>query len=369
MNEYGLGYRNPIQHKKSIKALNTNIYKRRAYMKKNVILLLLMSFVMVFSGLNTASAEVRDMTLDKNTKEQDMQNRMADLKSAEITKLLSELGEHRAEKLLASEDNVVANQEYKLDETEIKLEARLKELGVTELTESEVAELKLEGKIINPQATVPISTSATKWYNERHYYALNGKEYEIQRISAQAITSKSSLSNSGDKLLYTNKQIAVNNLNELASLYVEKLIGAAVGTVKVVGWLPYELLFPNNTKVISSQHRVVYVSTSTVAFNYAKLYGQSDSYQQLSFVSNMSSLAQSHILTGIDNGVGYSKSNDKVNTVYAENYASLKSAAQAFENPYAQGQSFIRKYVFYNHDKTASITQYLENPTFPVQVN
>jgi len=321
-----------------------------------------MSLAMVFSGFNIASATLLNDTTEKNTREQEIHNRMVDLKKEEILQALEELGEYRAKKMVDSPESDNTNSENELDNIEIDLEAKLNKLGLTQLTQKEVEEIQSQ---VNPQATVPGTTTATRWYSNRYSYNYNGKTHEVQEVVAQARTNNSSLSNGKNgAILYKDKQIAMANVKNVASIYAQKLIGQ----IPVYSWLPYELLFSDNSKVVNNAHILTYRSMASVTFSFVKLSGQNDSAQKLSYVSNMVSLNQTHTLAGINNGKGYSHSRDSSNTINAVNYASLHSAVLAFNDSSAQSISFVQDFVFYNHDKTASIKQPLETPWVPGQV-
>jgi hypothetical protein len=168
--------------------------------------------------------------------------------------------------------------------------------------------------------------------------------------------------------LYTNKQIAINNLKEVGSIYVEKFVGAAFSLVPLVGWAPWELFFQDNTNVTNNSHVISYGSLSTICFTYVKLAGKDDSWQKLSFVSNTFSIAAGHTLRGIKNGLPFTHSKDTNNTVYAENYSSGYKAVDSYLNTSTQRSSFARYFRFYNHDKTANITAYVLNPSVPTQI-
>lgn len=143
----------------------------------------------------------------------------------------------------------------------------------------------------------------------------------------------------------------------------------AIGLIPIVQWTPYELLFSSTENVTNNSHVVTYKSLSTVCFSYVKLSNQSDSSQDLSFISNSVSVASSHTLAGFKNGSPYTETTDKpANTISADTYAPLKGAVESYVDIYAPSLSYVSYYRFYNQDKTKSVTEYVINPSFPAQI-
>lgn len=96
--------------------------------------------------------------------------------------------------------------------------------------------------------------------------------------------------------------------------------------------------------------------------------GQNDAYQKLSYTSNKIDVAESHTLAGVNNGVPYSKSSGQyVYTDYATIYNNVNEAIACYRSN-LHGSSFVSKYVFYNEDKTRSITQSLVRFDYPAEI-
>lgn len=327
-------------------------------MKK--VSLLLMSILMVLVFASSAMA-----TPAKNTPAQNKHNAAVEAKKEKIKAKFEELGKHRADKLLQAAKNGSDVDPQQQDSTEVQLESDLQELGVSTITPTQAQAIANGGSDVSIQVTVPPSNSNVKWYEIRYTYYTGGTTYAVQELYAQGLAGGTNLAAGQNGVtLYTNKQILVKNVQNIASMYAQK----AIGLIPIVEWLPYELLFSDNSQVTNNSHVVTHRSLSTVAFSYVKLDGQSDNSQSLSFISNMVSVASSHTLAGYNNGSPYSKSTDKSNTDYAPNYASPTSAVNAYKDPYAPRQSFISYYRFYNSDQSASLTQYIINPSFPAQI-
>ncbi|PYI50051.1 hypothetical protein [Paenibacillus flagellatus] len=327
-------------------------------MKK--VSMLLMSILMVLVFASSAMA-----TPVKNTPAQDKHNAAIDAKKEKIRAKFEELGEYRANKLLQAAKNGTDVDPQQLDSTEVQLESDLQALGVNAITPAQAQAIANGGSDVSIQVTVPPSNSNVKWYDIRYTYYTGGTTYAVQELYAQGLAGGTNLAAGQNGVtLYTNKQILVKNVTYIAQMYAQK----AIGTIPIVQWLPYEMLFSDNSQVTNNSHVITHRSLSTVCFSYVKLDGQSDNYQSLSYVSNMVSVASSHTLAGYNNGSPYSKTTDKSNTDYATNYASPTSAVNAYKDPYAPRQSFISFYRFYNNDQTASLTQYIINPSFPAQI-
>lgn len=330
-------------------------------MKKSVLLggvLLMLLSPIVFVSANDGG----------NTTEQELQNKKIEDEKQEVIQLLDELAQYKADSLLDENDLVKT---YSLDDDSyvLELENKLLNLGVTEVSEDELLDLNLKSNLedgmISPLVSVPSTTNAVKWYSKRYTYTYNGVSYNIQELYAQGNNGNSPLIDGGDgKKIYTNKQIAVSNLKNLASIYAQK----AIGLISIVQWTPYELLFSNNSKVVNNSHTVTYRSVGTVCFTYVRKSTQTDSYQQLSFVSNRVSLASTHVLAGVNNGTPYTQTKSFNHTFSASTYAPLEAAVKSFLNVHSQRSSYVSNYKFYNHDKSASLTQYVATPSYPAQV-
>lgn|GEM_PF-7093829 len=150
----------------------------------------------------------------------------------------------------------------------------------------------------------------------------------------------------------------------MASIYSQK----GLGLLPVVKWLPYELLFSNNTRVTNNSHVVTYRSLSTVCFAYVKKVGQKDSSQKLSYISNKVVIGSSHTLAGYNDGKPYSKTTDKTNSIYSDKYADVDKEIKSYVNSSNTVFSFVQYYTFYNYDKSAKITEYVLNPSYPSQI-
>lgn len=331
---------------------------------KRFILFVLLTVFMFFCVVSPVMAsQINNTDLGENTVEQELHNQKVMKEKEKILDLLTKLGEARTQSELDnSKIDILLYDKAKRESYEENLEKQLFDLGVTELTDNELK--TMQAMDVTPAVTPPKSTSSVKWYSYRVGVYSGGQHYEVQELYAQGLNSKTNLANGRNGVtLYSKQQIRVSSLKQIGSIYAQK----AVGTVPVVQWLPYELLFSNNNGVTNNSHVVTYRSLSTVCFSYVKRKGQSDSNQKLSYISNMVSIASTNTLAGYRNGKPYTKSTDKTNTSYATNYASSTAAVNAYKNN-VKRNSFIRNYKFYNHNKTKSITQSVLTPSYPVHV-
>ncbi|MDT9721644.1 hypothetical protein QVE09_22330 [Paenibacillus sp. ClWae2A] len=334
-------------------------------MKKRIASVLLSLILTVSFSSVSFAAENTSLTDEQN-------NAQVELTKQKIIEIMGKLNEHRANKLLNEAEgqqtenvlnsfNLIGSQ----DPIELKLERELRDLGVSTLTNEEVNQRFSDPNSVSPQVSVPPTTSAIKWYEINYSITRSGTTYSLQDLYAQGLNGNSNLAvGANGSTLYTNKQILVKNISNIASMYAQK----AVGAIPIVQWLPYELLFSSNDNVTNNSYVVTHRSLSTVCFTYVKKSGQSDSYQSLGWISNMFTVASSHTLAGYNNGTPYSKTTDKTNTTYADSYASGSKAVDFLTGVSSQTRSFVSSYTFYNHDKSAKLTYYVVNPSFPAHI-
>jgi len=297
-------------------------------------------------------------------------NETIDQNKQQALEVMQKLNEYRANKLLgeAKQDlNGGGNniQLKTMDLTEIGLEAELENLGVKELSIEEVKQQFGNADEVSPLVVAPPSTSHIKWYTIDYTITRSGVTYNLQDLYAQGLDGGSNLAvGANGATLYSNKSVIVKNIANIGSIYAQKVIGL----IPVVQWLPYELLFSSNDNVTNNSHVITHRSLSTVCFTYVKKSTDPDSYQTIGWLSNMVSVASSHTLAGYNAGSPYSKSTDKSNTTYADNYASGSNAVDYYSGVSSQTRSYISSYKFYNPDKTLSLTYYVVNPSFPAQI-
>ncbi len=302
-----------------------------------------------------------DETIE-NTMTQEKHNEKERGKFEEVLEKLSELSEQRLSDLSEERDGTL----QRLNTNDIEQE--LLELGVDKLSQEDLNELNEKANDdISINATTPPSTDSVDWYSYRMDTYHEGDRYEVQQLFAMSKTSDSNLANGADGVhINTGENLVLSTIEELASVYVQKIIG----TIPVVQWTPYELLGPEYEQVTLDTHQVTYRSTQTVIFAYVKPYGTSDSNQELSFVSNRVDLAHSHTFAGIDNQGPYSKPTDEFNLgIPADEYGSINAAVSSYLTGYGTQSSFVEDYRFYDHNQEVAVTQPVLNPFLPGHIH
>ncbi|GIP26759.1 hypothetical protein J23TS9_18890 [Paenibacillus sp. J23TS9] len=257
------------------------------------------------------------------------------------------------------------------------LENELESLGVKKLTPNEVQTNYVNENVTNPKVVVPPSNGNVNWYEYRYTSVRSGVTYAVQNLYAQAVGPKTNLYISGDgKQFYSSstgvflKDLGVN----LANIYAQKLVGAVIAKIPVAGWLPYELLYNTNiSNATVNRSTMNYSGLSTYCYTYVKKDGQADNYANLTFVSNKVDLSTTYVFSGILNAgtssaTTFSDGTSKKVVDYAENYANIEKAIDAYINPSAQKESIISQYIYYNHDKTQNYIVATPYITLPTQV-
>lgn len=331
----------------------------------------LLSFILITSmvfnmGISVVSAE-ENSNSNKNTMEEEKENVEEEIKNNRINELFTELGEIRAAKeldLAKQELGIKSDIEsLELNKNEQEIENLLSDLGVIEVQPDEIKNITQNDP--TPFVDTPQTNSAIKWYSNRYTYNYKGTSYNVQQLYAQGLNGNSSLAKGKNgATLYSKKQVAVANLKNILSIYVQK----GIGLIPIVQLAPYELLFSNNSGVTNNSHVITYRSLSTVCFSYVRPTSKGDNYQNLEFVSSKISIASSHTLAGYKNGTPYSKTTDKNVSTSAPIFAPIKEAVMSYVDVSAQSSSFIHSFSFYNEDNSKSLIEYPITPSFPAQV-
>lgn len=266
-------------------------------------------------------------------------------RQAQIEALFDEMTEAKALSLLHGDENAVSTQSSTTNIEQI--EEELLRLGVRRISGSELDTYlnKIGDGTVGLNVEKPANTNTTNWYlysYTSNYY--NSKRYDVQRLVAVG-NNPGGMLTTGAKHheFYSNKPIIPDEaINTLASIYVQK----AIGTIRVVGWTPYELLF-NHEEIRTygyDSYSVAYQCVLSVAFTYVKETGQSEDYYELSFYSNKLSLAYTLYFGFVRNGKAYSHSVDKTNTIYADNYNN--AVTPAIQSYLGLGNSYDYIYSF-----------------------
>ena len=223
--------------------------------------------------------------------------------NAEIVKeteeVIQELFDNRAVLLnkISCEENKANIVKY--EELINEIDLKLKNLGVSILTEEEVAaqfpetknskELALVGQtqVVAPQVTQP-SSNLNTWFSYRSSYTTGGIKYSLQKLIAQPKSPSSPLCDSGTRILENTKSWTAGAgrvLTTLAQSAIGEIPGASGFLTFYDAAKAYVSGMTTTTEVKAPKITYTWSGTTTASFIYVKLSGQSDDYQWLSLVS------------------------------------------------------------------------------------
>lgn len=172
------------------------------------------------------------------------------------------------------------------------IDKQLAELGVEQLSSKEVEERFGNSPEITPYVSKPTSSNVL-WYSNTIDYLLNGKKYTVQTLTAQAHPSKSSnLKHTGNITLKTSGNAKAGVLNAL-KIAATSAVGLNTKASVILTFYDIAKAYVSGiskTSVVTGvSASYTYSNTITASFKYVKLKGQSDSYQNLSFISTKAS--------------------------------------------------------------------------------
>lgn len=295
----------------------------------------------------------------KNSFEQEASNARMIKKKEEIIKIMDQLNKYKLKKLIQLRKEGKNDIQVK-DEYELSLEQSLMNLGMREVTPN------LMSNQIQSNYTIAKDSSIDSIYWREYSYTFyySGTPYLIRELYASPNSLDSSLYNHGNDFLYQNRNYLADKLIEIASIYAQK----AIGLIKVVGWLPYELLLTDPTDKVVTAHQIDYDSYNTVCFSSVKPYNLGDEYMRQTFVSNRLNVSSLHTLRYFYNGeltITDGKREEEI--ISAEDYASSYRAVWAYVNLPAdqQGHSYVSSYTFYDPNRVSYIRQYVSTPAYP----
>lgn len=289
--------------------------------------------------------------------------------TAEIERILTELGELRAEAILDENERTRdgASVECRVNE----LESELIDLGVEILAQDEVAELM--GKSGNARVTVPGTTNSVKWYSANVRQLYNGDPYTVQKVYAQGLKTTSTLCGAdSEKQLLDSCDILIDGDSqiggELLSIYVQK----AIGMIPLIGWTPYELLFTSTDgslddySDVNTAVSITYSYVTTVCFCFVCPADVGQTPEDCSYVSTSVNLAGTITAAGVKDGTAYVKHTDVSKTTNATNYASSLVAAEWYVNKTTEPTiySYARKAEFRDNDDLVVFTLQFPTPKY-----
>lgn len=326
-------------------------------MKKKILSLFLASCIVVNISQGTFVHAMMSDRIQQCTQEMsdDINNCIVEEKLDDIEMILE------AKAFLSLQDMTNNNDERQISEDE--LDCQLGSLGVKELTTEEVEKIKdkTSGAQVELMVSVPSSTSYTKWYSYTYDYTYNGEKFTVQNLYAQGLTYGSKLvSKKTGITLYTDKEYLYNTGKSILSYLVNK----GVGYLPYSDIIPYEAVFASDGEVQVDTHTMDYTYIETYCFSYVKEYGQSDTWQDLTFVSNKVQITTGHVIQYIKNGYAHTKTYSTNETIRANKFGDNLSAVKRYVNTDNQLYSFVQGLRFkdYYNSKFFDLTfrQYTE---------
>lgn len=155
----------------------------------------------------------------------------------QINMLFDEMTENLALSLL--EDNSADARKYnaKVDQIENQLSA----LDVHKLSEEELNKFFDDRRVESSRISKPPNSNTVTWYLYNYLnYQYNSTKYDVQRLIAVGNNPSGMLVTGQDNVkFYSGKQKVDNAVTNAAGIYAQK----AIGTIPIVQWSPYELLF------------------------------------------------------------------------------------------------------------------------------
>lgn len=177
----------------------------------------------------------------------------------------------------------------KFDELDT-IDNQLKNMGVEFLSSKDVAKrFATSSKVA--RVSQPTSANVT-WTSKRVNYTYNGVTYEIQTLTAQPKNDKSKLYLQGNRAISSTYNWAAGGMNAI-KVMIEAYISNKISKTQQLLLTFYDIISSAATGIkketVMSAAAVMYThsSTSTVSFKYVKVKGQSDSEQDLCYVSTM----------------------------------------------------------------------------------
>lgn len=234
-----------------------------------------------------------------------------------------------------------------------KLESELESLGVQEVTPDEINELLNKGHLNTDNSSdghvanmlyIPKSTKYTKWHTFTYTSTYKGKKYSVTELYAQGYNDGSKLVSGKDGcVLYKNKNYKFT-LGNLLSIYAQK----AIGQVKVLGWLPYELFFKSYDDVTTTGVSISYNTIQTYCYSYVKPAAKKDSAYMPCYTSNKLYIHANATLRAIKNGKSFldnaTTSTNVYSTAYASSYYALDNYIYGNRHP----DSYVSSYSINN---------------------
>lgn len=269
--------------------------------------------------------------------------------------LFDKMTENLAEYLL--DDN--SENAYNIQAKTAEIENELSLMGVQKLSDEELHQFLADKGIPSTKVSKPADTNTVNWYlNTYSNYTSGSQKYDIQNLIAVGNNPGGMLITGADNVeFYSKKQKLANAVKNAINIYAQK----AIGTIPVIQWTPYELLFSNSASNVFNSNYVTHRCVSSIEFSFVKKSSQSDDYYSLCKFSNKLSIAVNTHGAAVVNSQPktYSKNTNK--TISSDNYNSVSSAVHAYANNYTN-HDYISYYNIESYDGEYSKKAYVPNP-------
>lgn len=273
----------------------------------------------------------------------------------EIETLFNKMTENIAISLLY-DNNSKSYEKYQYRAYDIENELSL--LGVHKLSDDELYSF-LNDIGISTYANRPSDSNTVKWYSYTSYNQSYGSQkYDVKRLIAVGNNPGGMLVTGADNVkFYSGKEKRANAVKNALAVYVQK----AIGSIPVIQWTPYELLFSNSSENAFNSSYVTHRCVSSIEFSFVKNSSQSNNYYKLSKYSNKLSIAVNAHCAAVINSKPKTYSENKSTTILSKDYGSISKAIQTYTSTSAY-YDYIQYYEIHSYDGQYSKKAYVPNP-------
>ncbi|MFE7062001.1 hypothetical protein ACFVAD_07600 [Sutcliffiella sp. NPDC057660] len=294
-----------------------------------------------------------------------------ELRETEINKLYDE----RAKLLLNEELS-----EKELDKALGKIDKKLEKIGVDFLTYEEVEEQfdieKLAGDSeFSTMIAVPVQSNVS-WSTYRSTVYHSTGTYNVQRLVAQPNSKSSNLKSSGFRYIsstYNWKAGSMNALKTVASSVAGEIPGASLALTVYDTVSGFASGISRETTVTDAEISYTWSQATTAVFSYVRRDSQSDSYQELTYISTKVAASIGYqyptlVYSGGSVSPNVVQGKRNLNLV-PPGYDSGHNAVNAYVNVYAPRRSTIDRITLTGLETKAISNIYPVSPMFPAQIN
>lgn len=254
------------------------------------------------------------------------------------------------------------------------LDQQLESLGVEKLTAAEVDERFGSINGATPYVSKPASTNVT-WLSSRTNYTYKGVTYEIQTLTAQPNQNNSNLKNSGSRSIASSYKWKVGSMNALSvvgSSLAGEIPGASLALSVYDTISDFVSGISKTTEISSAEIVYSYAHITTASFKYVKIKGQSDDYQNLTYISTKGTTAVGYQYPTFTYSGGSVKPNviqgNRTITSTPSGYNSNVNAVKAYSDPYAARRSYVGSVKITGLESKSVSSIYPVCPEFPAHI-